>query len=138
MVARRARLEAARAGEVRGQHAAYGPPARLTAMQRAIIHRLESELLAVFGKQLFDLGKRRAGAGRQDKFGWLVEGDAGQVRQVERVLGLQRAADAALGAMAEDFEGDSCANAHWTAESVSADVVGVKVVTGAHHWLLGF
>jgi hypothetical protein len=74
------------------------------AEQRAVVHRFEGELLAVFRQQLLDLGQRRAGLCRQHQFGRLVERDAGEFRQIKRVFALQRPADAALGAMAEDFE----------------------------------
>ena len=50
MVARRARLEAARAGEVGRDAAAERRPALARAQQRAEIGRLEGERLAVLGE----------------------------------------------------------------------------------------
>src|SRR5690606_1981067 len=55
-------------------------------------------------QQSLDLGQGRACAGGEDQFLRLVERDAGHPRQVDRMLRLRRPADAALGAMAEDFE----------------------------------
>ncbi len=78
VVARGARLDAARAGEIGGDHAADGALPRRLAEQRAVIHRLEAELLVVFRKQRLDLGERRAGARRQHQFFRLVERDAGE------------------------------------------------------------
>ena len=72
--------------------------------QRAIIHRLEGQLLAALGQHCLDLGERRAGSCRQHQLLGLVQRDAGELRQVERMRGLQRPADAALGAVADDLQ----------------------------------
>ena len=79
MVARRTRLDAPRPGKIGGKHAADRAAARLAAEQRPVVHRLEGEFLAVLGKQLLDLGERRAGPGRQHQFLRLVERHAGEL-----------------------------------------------------------
>ena len=83
MIARGAGLDAARAGEVRGERAADRAAPGRAAEQRAVIHRLERQLLVVGGEQRLDLGDRRAGPGREDQLLRLIERDAGEARQVE-------------------------------------------------------
>jgi hypothetical protein len=104
MVARGARLDTARTGEIGRDGAADGALARRKAKQRAVIHRLEGELLVIFIEQGFDFGQRRTGAGGQHQFGRLIERDAGKPRQVERHVGLAGAADGALGAVPANFQ----------------------------------
>ena len=74
MVARRAGLQPARAGQIGGEHAAERAvfPA-VAAEQRPVIHRLEGKLLVVVVEQLLDLGERRPGLGRQHQLLRLVE-----------------------------------------------------------------
>ncbi len=61
MITRRPRFQAARAGGVCGEDAADCAPARNTAKQRAVIHRLEGELLAFALEKGFDLGDGGSG-----------------------------------------------------------------------------
>ena len=104
VIARRARFDAARPGKIGRDRAADGALAGLPAQQRAVIHRLEGELLVVFFQQHIDLGKRRAGFGRKHEFFRLVQRDAGEPREVEREVSLARAADQALGALPRKFQ----------------------------------
>ena len=99
MVARGAGLDAARAGQIGRDRAADGALAGRAAEQRAIVHRLEGELLVVLVQQRLDLGQRRAGFGREHQFFRLVQRDAGKPRQIERQVGLARPAEPALGAL---------------------------------------
>jgi hypothetical protein len=62
MVARRARLEPPRAGEIGGKRAADGAAPGRVGEQRAVVHRLERELLVAARQQRFDLGNRGSGA----------------------------------------------------------------------------
>jgi hypothetical protein len=104
MVARGARLDAPWTGKICRQRAADRAHPGCAAEQRPIVQRLEGQLLVVLGKQRLDLGQWRAGPGRKHQFLRLVKRDARQPRQVERMLGLRRPADPALGAVAQDLQ----------------------------------
>src|SRR6476660_5571523 len=104
MIARRARLDAARPGQVRGEHTADGAAAGRRTEHRTVIDRLERQLLVVLRQQRLDLGHRCAGLGGEDQLVGLIQRDAGEVREVEAQVPLRSAADAALGAMADDLK----------------------------------
>src|SRR5581483_8507420 len=97
-------LDAARAGEIGGNDATDTATALLAAEQRAVVERLEGELLIVHLELGLDLGERRAGARRQHQFGRLVEGDARDAAHVERDVGLAGASYGALAAPPDDLE----------------------------------
>ncbi len=88
--------------------AASAPPSEPAfarpAEDRAVIHRLEGELLALAFDQRLDLGERRAGPGREHQLLRLVQRHAGEPGQIERQIGLARAAERALAAAPRDFE----------------------------------
>ena len=104
MIARSTRLDAARAREIGGERAADRPAPARRPEQRAVIHRLEREFLIVRRQQRLDLGERRSGLRGQHQFLGLIERDARQTRQIEAQIPLRRAADAALGAVADDLQ----------------------------------
>ena len=85
-----------------GERAAERARVRRAAEQRAVVHRLERELLVLLRDQRLDLGERRAGFGRQHQFLRLVQRDAVEAGEIERQVGLARAAERALGAAAHD------------------------------------
>ena len=89
VVARRSRLDAARAGGVDRDGAPYCSPARRSAQDKAVIRRLEGELLALLVEQALDFAERRARAGGQHQFGRLVERDAAHRRRGEPAAGLE-------------------------------------------------
>ena len=105
MIARRARPDAARARQIGGEHAADRRLARRPPEQRAVVHRLEGELLRLRVEQVLDLGERRAGARREHQLLGLVKRDAGERGQIERRIDLRGPAERALGAVADDLEG---------------------------------
>src|SRR5690606_20176589 len=105
VVARGTRLQPARAGKVGRQHATDRTAALSLAEQRAVVERLELELLVVLGQQRLDLGERRSGARRKHQFLRLIERDTCQLRQVNLVLGLCDMADAALRPLAQHLDG---------------------------------
>ena len=89
MVARPARLDPARPGQPRADHAADGPePGRPE--QRRGIHRLEGELLVLGIDQRQHVGERCARLHRDDQFVRLVGGDGIERRQVEHGIGRHR------------------------------------------------
>ena len=98
-VARRAQLDAARAGEVGGGDRPDGRRAGGT-VKGAMIGRLEGEALVVFGERRLDLGERRAGARRKHQFGRLVEGDAGEAGGRQSLGDLHGPPEAGAGAAA--------------------------------------
>ena len=100
MIARGAGLDPPRARQIRRERAAERAGVGRPAEDRAVVHRLEGELLAFALDQRLDLGERRAGLGRQHQFLRLVQRHAAQARQIERQIGLARAAERALGAAA--------------------------------------
>ena len=104
MVARRARLWAARAGEIAGQHAAQGPLPRRPAVERAQIRRLEGQHLALFRQRLLDLGQARAGASGQHQLLRLIEADAGEMRQIETLAAVDGPSQPTLAARAQELQ----------------------------------
>jgi hypothetical protein len=73
VIARRARLDAARPGRIDRDHAADRRGAGFTAEKQRMIHRLESELLPIGVEQRQDVAQRRAGAGREHQLLRFVE-----------------------------------------------------------------
>ena len=123
MVARRPDGDAARAGDVGGEHAADRGLPGLAARQRPEVHRLEGQHLAALGERRLDLGERRAGAGRHHHLARLVERDA--AHRLGRDVGrrLHRPADLLLGAGARSPPAGSwprCASASTRANSRSS------------------
>ena len=104
VIARGAGLDPTRAREVAGDHAADRAAPRFAAKQRAVIRRLERELLLVVGEAGLDLGQRRADLRRHHELGRLVQADAAEAIETDLGLRLDRPAVAALGARAEDLE----------------------------------
>ena len=100
MIARGAGLDAPRPRKVRRERAAERARVRGPAEDRAVIHRLEGELLALALDQRLDLGERRAGPGREHQLLRLVQRHAGEPGQIERQIGLARAAERALASRA--------------------------------------
>ena len=105
MIARGARLDAARARDVGGEHAAERPFVGAGAEQRPAIHRLKRQLLSLAADQRLDLGDRRAPARGEHQLLRLIERDAGQLREVEREIPLRRAPDAPFRAAPDDLQG---------------------------------
>ena len=104
MIARGARLDPARPGEIRGDRAADRAEPGFIPERGSVIHRFECELLTLGINQRFDLGQRRAGPGGKHQFLGLVQGDAGEIRQVEREVGLSGPADRPLRPVADDLQ----------------------------------
>ena len=104
MVARRAGLDPARPGQVRRERAAERPRFGGRAEDRAVVHRLERKLLALVVHQRLDLCDRRAGFRRQHQFLRLVQRHARQRGEIEREIGLARAAERALGAATHELQ----------------------------------
>src|SRR3974390_1078201 len=96
MIARGAGFDASRAGQIGGDHAAERSLAGLAAKQRAVVHRLEFELLIVLIEQRLDLAKRRASLGREHQLGRLVQPDTGKPGEAERDIRLAGAPAPAL------------------------------------------
>ncbi len=105
MIAGRAGFDPTRAGQIGGDRAADRACTRRTVQQRAVIHRFERELLALFRDERVDLRERRAGFGGQHQFFRLVQRDTGKPGEIERRIPLRGAADRTLGAAANQFEG---------------------------------
>ena len=80
MVARGAGLDPPRPRKVRRERAAERARVRGPAEDRAVIHRLEGELLALALDQRLDLGERRAGPGREHQLLRLVQRHAARAR----------------------------------------------------------
>ena len=76
-----------------------GPPSK-----RAVVGRLEGELLLARRQAVLDLDERGAGARRHHQLGRLVERDAGEAREVDAPLRLDRPAEPPLAAAAHDLE----------------------------------
>ena len=104
MVARRPRLDAPRAGEVCGEHAADGALARLGAVKRAEVGGLEGERLALLREQRLDLGEPGSGARGEHELFRLVERHSGKGAQIDAVGRLHRPSEPALGARTRDLE----------------------------------
>ena len=110
MVARGAGLDAARSRQIGGDGAADAAGTGFAAKEHAVIHRLEGEFLVARRHQRLDFRKRRSGLGREHQFLGFVKRDAGQRRKVERRVPLRGAADDALAAAADDFQGLTIGN----------------------------
>jgi FAD/FMN-containing dehydrogenase len=104
VVARGAGLDAARAGEVAGERTADRAAAGRAAEQRAVVGGLEVEPLVVRGEARLDLGERCAAGGRHHQLLGLVQPDAGEALEGDRMRSGDRAAEGALGARAQDLE----------------------------------
>ena len=105
VVAGRAGLDAPGARKVAGEDSAQRRPRRGRAQQRAEIGRFEREALAGPAQQRLDLGDGRRRAGGQHQFRRLVLDDAGKAREIEDAPGLDRVAEGALRAGADDLDG---------------------------------
>ena len=90
---------AARAGNIGPDNAADGRFAQ-SAVEYAMVHRLERQHLVFVAKHIGDVAQMRAGTGSKNHFGWLVEGDARQMRQRQVRCGLHRAAESGAGVAA--------------------------------------
>ena len=104
MVARRAGLDAPGPGQVAGDGAADGPPARRATEERPQVRRLELQALAVPGQRRLDLGQGRRRAGGEDQFLGLVKPDTGKGAEVEPVAGLRGTPEGSLGARRQDLQ----------------------------------
>ena len=76
----------------------------VVAEERALVHGLEGQLLALLGEHALDLRKRRAGARRDDELARLIERDTREARGGQRRFTLGRSAEARLAAAARDGE----------------------------------
>ena len=104
VIARCAGLDPTRAREVAGDHAADRAAPWFAAKQRAVIRRLERELLLVVGEAGLDLGQRRPDLRRHHELGRLIQANAAEAIETDLDLCLDRTAVATLGARAEDLE----------------------------------
>ena len=111
VVAHRAPGDAARAGQVGGDHAAERLRVRCVPEQRGKIGRLGDQVLAMLGQRRLDLVQRRAGARGNDQFLRRIERDAGQAGGGQRSRCLHRPQHAGLGAGAAASSSGSLAAA---------------------------
>src|SRR6516165_8180185 len=108
MVARRARLDTARTGEIAGENASEGRPGAVLlagAEQGAPVRRLEGEHLAGLFQRGLDLAERGAGAGSQHQLARLVVTDAGEKSQVEYMGRLDRPSELTLRPAGDELDG---------------------------------
>src|SRR6516162_6499304 len=108
MVARRARLDTARTGEIAGENASEGRPGAVLlagAEQGAPVRRLEGEHLAGLFQRGLDLAERGAGAGSQHQLARLVVTDAGEMGQVKYMGRLDRPSELALRPAGDELDG---------------------------------
>ena len=106
MVARRASLDPPRPRQIAGQDTAQGRPGAVLVRhpeKAAPIRRLKGEHLAGIGERPFDLGERGRRAGGQHQFARRILADAGETRQIEQMRGLQRPAETAFRAAADQL-----------------------------------
>ena len=133
MIARGARLDPARAGEARGDHAADAAALGRGAEQRRGVDRLEGELLVLGIDQRQHVVERRAGLDGDDQFVGLIGRHRIQRRQIEQRIGRHRLPDRALGAMTDDLQRLLGGNRR---PHRVLDVLGIAGFQGVHECIL--